>query len=56
VVGEIGNKKVRGHGLQVAFQSTKCILDPHVFFEQASELERAEKDVPDAIIDFSEAD
>jgi len=40
----------------MAFQSTKCILDPYVFFEQASELERAEIDVPDAIIDFLEAD
>jgi len=40
----------------MAFQSTKCILDTHVFFEQASELERAEIDVPDAIIDFFEAD
>jgi hypothetical protein len=36
----------------MAFQSTKCILDPHVFFEHASELERAEIDAPDAIIDF----
>jgi hypothetical protein len=25
----------------MAFQSTKCILDPHVFFEQASQLEPA---------------
>ena len=32
----------------MAFQPTKCILDPHVFFEQVSELERAEIDVPDA--------
>ena len=31
----------------MAFQSTKCVLDPHVFFEQACELERAEIDVPD---------
>ena len=31
----------------MAFQSTKCILDTHVFFEQVSELERAERDVPD---------
>ena len=31
----------------MAFQSTKCILDTHEFFEQASELERAEIDVPD---------
>ena len=30
----------------MAVQSTKCIL-PLVFFEQASELERAEIDVPD---------
>ena len=40
----------------MAFQSTKCILDMHVFFEQASELERPEIDVPDAIIHFFEAD
>ena len=25
----------------MVFQSTKCILDTHVFFEQASELERS---------------
>jgi len=31
----------------MAFQSGKCILDPHVFFERASKLERAEIDVPD---------
>jgi hypothetical protein len=31
----------------MAFRSTKCILDPHVLFEQASELERAEIDVLD---------
>ena len=31
----------------MAFQSTKCILDTHVFFEQASELERTEIDGPD---------
>ena len=40
----------------MAFQSTKCILDTHMFFEQASEFERSEIDVPDAIIDFLEAD
>jgi len=40
----------------MAFQSTKCILDSHVFFEQASELERGEVDDPDAIIDFFEGD
>jgi len=34
-------------GYRWRFQSTKCILDPHEFFEQASELERAERDVPD---------
>jgi len=34
-------------GYRWRFQSTKCILDTHVFFEQASELERAEIDVPD---------
>ena len=31
----------------MAFQSAKCILDTHEFFEQASGLERAEIDVPD---------
>ena len=40
----------------MAFQSTKCILDTHVFLEQASKLERSEVDVPDAIVDFFEAD
>ena len=38
--GDIGNKKVRGHGSQMAFQSTKRVLDMHVAFEEAPELQR----------------
>ena len=30
------------------------IFDPHVFFEQAAELERAKVDVPDTVIDLLE--
>lgn len=50
------NKKVRRHGLHlVAFQSAVFVLDAHVFFKQASEFEWTKIDIPDAIIDFFEA-
>jgi len=31
----MGNKRVQGNGLEMPFQSTKRVLDTHVFFEQA---------------------
>jgi hypothetical protein len=38
-----------------AFQSTKCILDSHVFFKQSSQFEWSERNVPNPIIDFFKA-
>ena len=47
-VGEIGNKKVRGHGLHIfAFQSAIFVLNTHVPLVKAAELGRPEVDVPD---------
>jgi len=37
-----------------AFQFTIRILDPHVAFEEAPELQRPEVHGPDAVIDFFE--
>ena len=40
-VGEIGNKKVRGHGSRlVAAHSPVSLLDAHVSFVKAAELEQ----------------
>lgn len=53
----MGNKKVRGHGLHpLAFQSAIFNLDAHVSFVQSPEFDRAEVKVPDAVIDFLQAD
>ena len=35
-----------------ALELSVGIFDPHVFFEQATEFERAKVDVPDTVIDF----
>jgi hypothetical protein len=40
----------------VSFQSTIGIFDAHMSFEQPTELEWAEIDMPDAIVDVLEAD
>jgi hypothetical protein len=40
----------------VSFQSTGDIFDAHVSFEEPAEFERAEVDIPDAIVDLLEAD
>jgi hypothetical protein len=40
----------------VSFQSTVDIFDAHVSFEESAEFEGAEGDIPDAIVDFLEAD
>jgi len=40
----------------VAFQSAILVLDAHVSFVEAAELEGTEVDVPDAVVDFLEAD
>lgn len=37
-------------------ESTILVLDAHVSFVKAAELERAEEEVPDAVVDFFEAD
>jgi hypothetical protein len=42
--------------LVLSFQASISALDSHVAFKQAAEFERAEVDVPDAVIDFLEAD
>lgn len=47
---EIGNKKVREHGLDLAaVQSTRTALDAQVLFMGPAEFQRAEVDIPDAI-------
>ena len=38
-----------------SLQSTISILDAHVPLEETTELERAEEDIPDAVVDFFEA-
>jgi len=38
-----------------ALELSVGIFDPHVFFEQATELERAKVDVPDTVIDLLES-
>ena len=40
----------------MAFESTILVLDAHVSFVKSAELERAEEEVPDAVVDFFEAD
>jgi hypothetical protein len=49
---------VRRHGSQspVSLESTIDIFDAHVSCEQPAKCERAEVDIPDAIVDFFEAD
>lgn len=42
--------------LVMSFQASISVLDFHVAFKQAAELERSEVDVPDAVIDFLQAD
>ena len=37
-------------------ESTILVLDSHVSFMESAEFERAEEDVPDAVVDFFEAD
>src|SRR5207253_4387697 len=55
-VGEIGNKRVRGHGLHgSAPQSAIRVFDPHMALEQAPELERPVVDIPDPIVDLLQA-
>src|SRR3989442_10793263 len=55
-VGEIGNKRVRGHGLHgSAPQSAIRVFDPHMALEQAPELERSVVDIPDPIVDLLQA-
>lgn len=50
-------KKVRGHGLHIVPpQSTKLIFYSHAALVQPTELERAEVDVPDAVVDLLEPD
>ena len=57
-VGEIGNKIVRRHGSQspVSLKSTIGILDAHGSCQQPAEFERADGDMPDAIVNVLEAD
>ena len=38
-----------------ALELSVGIFDPHVFFEQATEFERAKVDVPDTVIDLFES-
>lgn len=40
----------------MAVESTMLVLDSHESFVKSAEFERAEEDVPDAVIDFFEAD
>jgi hypothetical protein len=40
----------------VSFQSSISILDSHVSFQEAPELERSEVDVPNAVVDLLEPD
>ena len=40
--------------LDSALELSIGIFDPHVFFEQATEFERAKVDVPDTVIDLLE--
>jgi hypothetical protein len=49
---------VRRHGSPspVSCESTIGIFDAQVAFEQPAECERAEGDIPDAIVDVLEAD
>ena len=39
-----------------SLQSTISILDAHVPLKETTELERAEKDIPEAVVVFFEAD
>jgi hypothetical protein len=54
----MGNKIVRGHGSQspAAFQSTRGIFDAHMTFEEPTEFEGSEVDIPDPVVNFLEAD
>ena len=49
---------VRRHGSQspVSSESTIGIFDAHVAFEEPAEFEGAEGDIPNAIVNFFEAD
>ncbi len=40
----------------MSFQSSISILDLHVSLKQSAELESAEVDVPDSVVDFLEPD
>ena len=40
----------------MAFQSTKGILDTHMFFEQASEFERVKLQILEAAVNLFETD
>lgn len=42
--------------LMMPFQTSISVLDSHVAFKEAAKLERSEVDVPDAVIDFLQAD
>src|SRR5207244_9217484 len=57
-VGEIGNKRVRGHGLHMSMtiESPVRVLNPHAPLVQAAQLQRPEVHVPDPVVDFLQPD
>src|SRR5437867_8428401 len=57
-VGEIGNKRVRGHGLHMSMtiESPVRVLNPHAPLVQAAQLHRPEVHVPDPVVDFLQPD
>ena len=55
----MGNKKVCASGLQfflMPAQLPKRIFDPHLLFDQATELDRAKVDIPDMAVNLFEPD
>src|SRR6266446_10605167 len=55
-VGEIGNKRVRGHGLHMsAIESPVLVLNAHVPLAQTAEPQRPKVDVPDPVRNLLQA-